>query len=77
MFNGKHTGPSNVKVVTVTVDPDSCDPAILDKWDNKLGNYTCSKKATQGGTKSYVTLDVLITRVQLVFLFNSITDLLT
>ncbi|XP_077966243.1 cadherin EGF LAG seven-pass G-type receptor 2-like [Styela clava] len=51
-----HTGPSNIKVVTVTVDPERCDPAVSLKWHASLGNYTCSKTAEQGGTKSSLDL---------------------
>lgn len=78
MFDGEHTGPSNIKVVTVTVDPESCDPAILDKWDSKLGNYTCTKKATQGGTKSYVIFFIFFKLVSFIWVFcNRSLDLTT
>ncbi|XP_029549960.1 cadherin EGF LAG seven-pass G-type receptor 2-like isoform X6 [Salmo trutta] len=46
---GMPQGPSDQKVVVVTVD--NCDTSVALRFGNVIGNYTCSAQGSQSGSK--------------------------
>lgn len=51
---GLPQGPSDQKVVVVTVD--NCDPSVALRFGHMVGNYTCSAQGSQSGSKKWVLL---------------------
>lgn len=49
---GMPQGPSDQKVVVVTVD--NCDTSVALRFGHVIGNYTCSAQGSQSGSKKYV-----------------------
>lgn len=46
---GLPQGPSDQKVVVVTVD--NCDTSVALRFGHMIGNYTCSAQGSQSGSK--------------------------
>lgn len=46
---GLPQGPSDQKVVVVTVD--NCDASVALRFGHVIGNYTCSARGSQSGSK--------------------------
>lgn len=46
---GLPQGPSDQKVVVVTVD--NCDTSVALRFGHVIGNYTCSARGSQSGSK--------------------------
>lgn len=46
---GLPQGPSDQKVVIVTVD--NCDTSVALRFGHMIGNYTCSARGSQSGSK--------------------------
>lgn len=46
---GLPQGPSDQKVVVVTVD--NCDSSVALRFGHVIGNYTCSAQGSQSGSK--------------------------
>ncbi|XP_024124833.1 cadherin EGF LAG seven-pass G-type receptor 2 [Oryzias melastigma] len=51
---GLPQGPSDQKVVVVTVD--NCDPSVALRFGHMVGNYTCSAQGNQSGSKKSLDL---------------------
>ncbi|XP_056129029.1 cadherin EGF LAG seven-pass G-type receptor 2 [Lampris incognitus] len=51
---GLPQGPSDQKVVVVTVD--SCDTSVALRFGHMIGNYTCSAQGSQSGSKKSLDL---------------------
>uniref|UniRef100_A0A8C9W1B0 Cadherin EGF LAG seven-pass G-type receptor 2 n=1 Tax=Scleropages formosus TaxID=113540 RepID=A0A8C9W1B0_SCLFO len=51
---GQPQGPSDQKVVVVTVD--DCDASVALKFGHVIGNYSCSAQASQSGSKKSLDL---------------------
>ena len=46
---GLPQGPSDQKVVVVTVD--NCDTSVAMRFGHMIGNYTCAAQGSQSGSK--------------------------